>query len=406
MARWLAGLGPEVRRVLWVDVTATSLFTVFVVSTGPYTGLILRGQFHATAFQLSLIASAGGAVGLLGLLWSRLMTGHPPLPWATWPGFVARSLYLAVPFLRSAWSFVGVLAASNMIASVAAPAEAAVASRVYPPEQRGRALGVVSVISGLAAIGVTPLAARLLAILGYRWLFSIAGLVGMAGSLSRRHMIVPVLAETADSRRTMQRPSVALRRDTALRRALVAMFIFGTGVWLQIPAQPIMLVDVLHVSVAQVALFSAVAAIVGLIATASWGYLVDRRSSVTTLRVVFLVGLVEPVVYLTAQSAWAVILAWAASSALATGLDLVWIALLLDIAGPSRAATYVAIAATAAGVRAVAVPLLSGVLITTIGPRGVYAVAAALMGLGLGALIANPPRLGATQSRSSGSCVV
>jgi hypothetical protein len=54
----------------------------------------------------------------------------------------------------------------------------------------------------------------------------------------------------------------------------------------------------------------------------------------------------------------------------AIGLDLVWMMVVLDVAGPARAAQYVAIGATLAGVRGVLGPLLGGLLIGALGVRG------------------------------------
>jgi len=51
----------------------------------------------------------------------------------------------------------------------------------------------------------------------------------------------------------------------------------------------------------------------------------------------------------------------------------------IDLAGPQRAAQYVAISATLAGVRGVLGPLLGGLVIWALGVRAVYLVALALM---------------------------
>ena len=98
---------PEVRRALRIDISATLLFTVFAGLTGPFIGLILRRELGATPLQLAIMSSAGGACLLLSLLWARAFRGRPPLPYLVWPGVVARGVFLLVPFVSSAWSFVG-----------------------------------------------------------------------------------------------------------------------------------------------------------------------------------------------------------------------------------------------------------------------------------------------------------
>src|SRR5206468_917807 len=75
----------------------------------------------------------------------------------------------------------------------------------------------------------------------------------------------------------------AVQDDDVFRRLLVASFLFGAGCWIQTPAHPLLLVDVLHVSAAQVGVFAAAAAVATLVGSAWWGGLVDRRSSLAAL---------------------------------------------------------------------------------------------------------------------------
>jgi len=56
----------------------------------------------------------------------------------------------------------------------------------------------------------------------------------------------------------------------------------------------------------------------------------------------------------------------------------VWMIAVIDVAGPTRTAQYVAIGATLAGVRGVVGPLVGGLLIYSSGVHTVYLVAAIL----------------------------
>src|SRR3989475_13041779 len=182
---------PEIRRALRIDISATLLFTVFAGLTGPFIGLILRAELGATPLQLAVMSSAGGACLLLSLLWARAFHGRPPLPYLVWPGFVARGVFLLVPFVSSAWSFVGLVIARDFFGAAAAPAQAAVVERVYPPAQRGRALGLVRMIGAVLGIGLALAAGQLFERVGYRWIFVAAALLGMAASLRQRRLAVP-----------------------------------------------------------------------------------------------------------------------------------------------------------------------------------------------------------------------
>src|SRR2546428_13096603 len=98
------------------------------------------------------MSSGGGACLLLSLLWARAFHGRPPLPYLVWPGFVARGVFLLVPFVSSAWSFGGLAIARGFFGAAAAPAQAAVVERVYPRAQRSRALGVGRVAGAVPGI--------------------------------------------------------------------------------------------------------------------------------------------------------------------------------------------------------------------------------------------------------------
>jgi hypothetical protein len=108
-----SGFNPETRRTLRIDISAALLLTVFAGLTGPFVGLVLRRELGATPLQLALTSSACGACLLLSLLWARSFHGRPPLPYLVWPGFVARGVFLLVPFASSAWAFAGIVIARD-----------------------------------------------------------------------------------------------------------------------------------------------------------------------------------------------------------------------------------------------------------------------------------------------------
>src|SRR5512144_1102193 len=103
------GFTREVRAAVAVDVSATVLFAVFAALTTPFNSIILRKQLGASATQLAIVASAGAAFNLFSLLWVRALDGRAPLPYAVWPGFAARSLFLLVPLIHTSSGFVAVL---------------------------------------------------------------------------------------------------------------------------------------------------------------------------------------------------------------------------------------------------------------------------------------------------------
>jgi MFS family permease len=379
---------PSVRRVIRIDVSVMLLFTVFTGLTTPFTGLILRRELGASAWQLSLLASANAACLLLSLLVARLVDGHRPLPWVVWPAAVARGLFLLTPLIATPWPFIGLLVAGTLLGTVSGPAQAAVVERLYPREQRGRALGFVRVVGAVAAIGLALGAGQLMTHAGHRWVFAAAGIMGIAAAVRMRRLPIP----TAESPARRPRPTLreawrTVRGDDGFRRVLVASFLFGTGIWLMLPVNPILLADVLHATPGQVGAFAAAAAGAALAGNLVWGRLVDRHSSVPALRVVYLIGSFTPLIYwgasVWATSAWVLLGAAIVESLMHTGLDFVWMLAMIELGGKERTAQYAAIGATMAGVRGILGPLASALLLQTLGLQVVYLTAAGLMACGV-----------------------
>jgi MFS family permease len=401
---------PSVRRALRIDISVMLLFTLFAGLTTPFTGLILRRELGASPFQLSVLASASAACLLLSLGLTRIVDSHRPLPYVVWPGFLARGLFLLVPFIATPWPFVGVLVAGTLLGTVSGPAQTALIERVYPSDERGRALGTVRVVGAVVAIGLALLAGQLLGHLGFRWVFAAAGLIGMAAALRQRRLPVPdALVESAPSRPRLLEAWRVVREDHAYRRILLGSFCFGSGVWLMMPANPILLADVVRATPAQVGVLAAVAAGAALVGNVFWGRLVDHHSSLRALRVVYLLGTLTPLIYcgasLMAAAPWILLGASVAESLMHTGLDLVWMLAMIELGGRERTTQYAAIGATMAGIRGVLGPLASALLLETLGLQAVYLAAAGLMGCGAWVVSRhrqNTPRYIAQPAHTSG----
>jgi len=401
---------PPVRRALRIDISVMVLFTLFAGLTTPFTGLILRRELGASPFQLSVLASGSAACLLLSLWLARVVDSRRPLPYVVWPGFLARGLFLLVPFIATPWPFVGVLVAGTLLSTVSGPAQTALVERVYPREERGRALGTVRVVGAPVAIGLALAAGQLLGYLGHRWVFAAAGLAGMAAALRQRRLPVPEASpDTAHPRPRLLDAWHMVREDHAYRRVLLASFLFGSGVWLMMPANPILLADVVRATPAQVGVLAAVAAGAALVGNLVWGRLVDQHSSLPALRVVYLVGTLTPLIYYGASrlatTPWVLLAGAVAESLMHTGLDLVWMLAMIELGGKDRTTQYAAIGATMAGVRGVLGPLLSALLLETAGLQVVYLVAAGLMACGAWVVsrhVQNTPRYMAQPAQTSG----
>jgi len=369
----------ETRRALRIDISATLLYTVFAGLTAPFIGLVLRRDFGATPLQLAVTSSACGACLLLSLLWAKSFHGRPPLPYLVWPGFLARGAFLLTPFVSSPWGLAGIAIARDFFGAAVAPAQAAVVERVYRRAERGRALGLVRMAGAVLGTALALAAGQLFDRVGYRWIFVAAALLGMAASLRLRRLVVPEPENGAGEAPVgLLGAWQMVREDHAFRRLLIASFLFGFGCWIQTPAHPLLLVDVLHVSASQVGALGAVAAVAGLGASAYWARLVDRKSSLEALRVMYFLGGMTPLIYYVAWSPWVLVASAVTDSMVSVGLELVWMMAIIDVAGPQRTAHYVAIGATLAGVRGITGPLVGGLVIHAFGIHAVYLIAAIL----------------------------
>ncbi|PWU25583.1 MAG: hypothetical protein C5B48_00595 [Candidatus Rokuibacteriota bacterium] len=396
-----SGFSPEVRRALQVDLSVTMFLTAFTSLTTPFNGVILRRELGASAFQLSVLASANAACLLLSLGLARLVDSSRPLPYVVWPGFVARALFLLVPLIHSPWPFVAVIALGTLLGALSGPAQTALVQQIYPQGERGRALGTVRVAGGCVGVGLGVASGPLMGRFGYRSVFCGAALLGMLASLRQRNLPVPAPNETvAAARPSLGQAWAAMREDHRYRRVLMGSFVFGSGIWIMMPATPLVLADVLAVTPVHVGGLAAIAAVAGLGGNMIWGRLVDRHSSLAALRVVYLVGIATPLAYYAIQvvvprrSFLAV--TSISESLMATGLDLVWTLVVVEFAGPRRAAQYAAISGTLAGVRGILGPLVGAAIIHAWGLQAVYLVAAALMSGG--AWMANRQLRAITQS--------
>jgi len=371
---------PDVRRVLRVDIRAALLLTAFTGLTAPFTGLILRRELGATPFQLSIMSSASAVFMLLSLFWARSVRDRTPLPYVVWPGVIGRGLFLLVPLIHSSWAFIAVLVAVSLLGTVGAPASTALVERVYPHDQRGRALAMVRVTAAVPGIALALVAGTILAVADYRWVFAAAGLLGIAGSLRQREIPVPERPPMASAERSGLREAWrTLRRDRDFRRLLFAHFVFGSAIWLEMPANPLVLADVVRATTTQVGVFAAAGAVAALVANAGWGRFADRRSNLRALRLVYCLGVITALLYAVADSAWIMVLVAVSDAAMTTGLDLVWMLALIEVAGARRTAHYAAISATLAGVRGIVGPLVGAVVVEHVGIQAVYVVAASLM---------------------------
>ena len=87
----------------------------------------------------------------------------------------------------------------------------------------------------------------------------------------------------------------------------------------------------------------------------------------------------SPIVDMFVTNPNVLVISYVCDALMTTGLDLVLMLAIIDIAGRQQTARYTAIATTLGGLRGIVAPLVGAAIIEYAGVRAVYAVAAAVM---------------------------
>lgn len=369
-----------VRTAARIDILAAVLYGLFGGLTAPFVPVMGR-LLGASSLQVSVLVAAPAMALLLSLWWVNLIRTVHPVRLVAWPATLGRALFFLMPLIHRPAVYVAVVVTYHAIASIGMLGYAQVMRAVYPDEARGRIMAVVRIGMAGAWIAGSLVGGQIMQEVAFQWVFGAAAAFGVAsGLVFRRIQISAITAETqrVSPSHTMQ----VMKDDRPFRRLLAAFFVFGFGGWLSGPAVPITLVDVLHATPFQVGLLGAVTSGMWLIAYSYWGRMIDRRGATGTLKIVFLIGVITPLIYILAPNAWIVLLAGVTEGFVSSGVDLGWLAAVLQYSPPGKVRHYVAIFNTLVGIRGSTAPFLAALLLPAVGVRWVFAFAAAFILIG------------------------
>src|SRR6266849_5382397 len=332
-------------------------------------------RLGATPLQVSLLVAAPAIVLLLSLWIVNAVRPVHPVQLVIWPSLVGRAMFLLMPFAQTPVPYLVLVVLFHAASSINTLGYAQVMRAVYPDNVRGRIMALVKIGMATSWVLASLLGGQLTQIVPFQWVFAVGGVLGMASGVVFSRIRPPERLEIPEP----IDPAVAwrlVREDGAYRRFLMAFFIYGFGGWLISPAIPLLLVDELHASNFQVGLLGAVMAAMWTISFYSWGAMIDRRSATDTLKVVFTIGALTPVIYLLAPSAWIVQLAGVTDGLTSAGIDLGWLAAALHYAPQGQVLHYVTLFNTSVGIRGATAPFITGTLIPLIGVRWIFAIGA------------------------------
>lgn len=379
---------PKVRNSYRHDAWTGILGAVMTGLTVPFIAIIAREQLHASIFQIGIISAIPAGGSILSLYWAHTMKGRSAMKFAVWPGIICRALLILVLFAVNSWSFVTIIALFWIISTIPGPAYSVLMKEIYPDSDRVRIMSYVRVCIVVTSIIVSAFAGPLLKIVSYRYVFPVAGVVGIISALC--FLKIPssaVVAGSSESFIHMMGDAVrVLKRDHAFRWFCGGVFVFGAANLFAIPIYSIYQVDVLHVDTRWASVYSVVGQIIAMGAYFYWGPYVDQRKPVAVSIINTALFCAIPINYLFASHAWMLIPTCVIGGIANAGLELSYFNSILHYAPSDKVTLYQGIFASLMGIRGISVPFISAALVQNgwLSMQAVFIIAA--FGTALGAL--------------------
>lgn len=133
------------------DFVAASLFSLFnVVFNQFYVPMAIRQG--ATNVEVGILAAAPAIGLLLSPLWAARIEQRSPKPFVIIPNLIGRLLIVIPAFIGAPSAYVLTALVFHLLMGIQAPAYAALVTRMYLPDPRGRLMGYVRVAMGALMI--------------------------------------------------------------------------------------------------------------------------------------------------------------------------------------------------------------------------------------------------------------
>mgnify|MGYP000849053681 CR=1 FL=1 len=383
-ARLFGYLPPEVRHNQNADLYAALAFGPLVASLS-FIPVILR-NLGASPDWLAVYA-AQPFLGFVVAPWLALVFparfGMKRMTVASWA--ISRGSFLLIALVGDWPAFMVVTAVFWVIEAVPVPTYVRIMQAVFPVELRGRVMANVRIALSLMTLAATPVAGWLLDSVGYRLLFVLVALAGIASVALFSRLRLDDSALPA-SRASSGAFTDILRRDRRFVVFLVAIVAFGIG-WLSIvPLLPLVQVDQLKLSYTEIGALTTVNSVFFVIGYVVLGRWIDRSGGVQVLRWIFAIGAVVPVCYAFADSLWMLVPAFAALGILSAGLDLGMVNAVIQLCNSKDLGAYSSLQFTVVGLRGLIAPFI-GVWAVRAGLPMAWAFGAGAVLIGLAVLI-------------------
>ena len=301
----LAGsLTPAVRRVMHIELSMSLAYGVFYATTIPFTQVVLR-RLGATVDMLALYTALLFVVRFTSfsiVLMRRRRTIN--LIFFCW--LLGRSLFLLAAFVTGAVPLMAISILFSLLESFVIPAY----TRRHPEDLSGKRAGQSDVHcadgAGFGHPMITPLAGWAIGPGGYRVLFPVGALFGILATFlfTRINLDEGELPPRKDQDVLRSVADRAHRQNFAIY--LLSYSLFGLGGLLSWPLYPVVQVDRLQLSYADIGLLGLVESVTWLFSYLLWGRTIDKRGGLYVVapspRPSHLDG--TPITYMFAQNLW------------------------------------------------------------------------------------------------------
>lgn len=373
--------------------------------------IVLRKTFGASAFLVTLMVAAPPVSQLLAIVWGNLMEGRSKRPFILGFGGIGRLALLLVAVATTPLGFSLPVVFSITMATAIVPALNALYQTNYTNMDRGQVFGWVMSVTAVCNIAGSMGAGAWMDLdpRAYRWIYPLAGVVGLGASIlyyrirARRLALTLRVSRRAraaghepradrlaaaadwlgDVQRALRHPLrgalTTFRADPDFLRFEAAYMVYGLAWMLVQPVIPIFLVDEIRIEYGQAALARGLV-FWGVISLASplFGRMLDRWNAVRVSIVGFALLIFFPLAMALSRSLPAIYASFAIYGLAMAAVNISWTMGPMLFAGNRDAAVYMGVHVTMVGIRGLVGNPLGLLLLETAGSRAAFLTASAL----------------------------
>lgn len=357
-ARLAGALDKDVQRNMHIEVLSSVAYGAFYACVIPFIPVVLR-RAGASADLIALYASLQFLGSITTSLSLVLMRRRRTFNVIITCWLLARALFLATAIVQGSVPLIVLGSLYWLLEGFVIPGYTRVVQKLYPDAVRGKVMSTVRMGQVTAVLLVTPLAGWALDHIGYRTLFPVASLVGIASVFIFMRMRVEEGPLPPRQTKALTELIDIVRQDRRFGLYLLSFALMGVGTMLSWPLYPLVQVDRLQLTYAQIGLLGLVESCMWLVSYLIWGRYLDGRGGVAVMRAVCAVSMITPLSYLIAWSGWMLIPASIARGVVMGGFELGRINAGIQLASRERFTEYAVIQSTVVGLRGIFGPQIS-----------------------------------------------